>query len=202
MRQSKFKGQPRTYKAGRPDIKIHHYDESGNFIKTFPNQKEVFNEYYGGKTGQLFDDNKQFKELPDKTIICKERLGRDGIKILKRIYNSKYCYKQTESRPFSIYNLLGEKIYSFSGIDAYIRLTGATKSNIKEILENNKNHFAELRFQYDDIDKEVLSVIDSHTAHNMRSIDKEMLSKFLLRSYIVDDTCRLIKEDSEVLEEV
>lgn len=105
----------RAYNAGRPRVKIYQYDSKFLYMRSYESQVEIFDKYYNGKKGELFR-NKEYKELPDGTFISTYRIGRKGLQYWTKIYNSVYCSKNVQDKPFSAYNYLDEKVASFANL--------------------------------------------------------------------------------------
>lgn len=126
--------------AGRPKVKIYQYSADHLYMRSYATQSEIFDKYYDGKKGELFR-NKEYKELPDGTFISWYRIGRRELRRQIRIDNDIYCKHYKDDRPFSVYNILDEKIASFNSVRTaanmmdfdYSVIFGALKLNKKQI---------------------------------------------------------------------
>lgn len=114
--------------SGRPAIPVYQYNEKGEYLRRYDNQREVFTKYFDGKVGRLFD-NPHYRELPDGTFISTYRIGRLGLMTRLKIDRDPYC-KKHDNKAFSIYNRIGEKMASFSSLRQASLLTGKSTSEI------------------------------------------------------------------------
>lgn len=120
--------------SGRPKLKLYHYDNEYKYIKTFETQMQVFNEYFDGKKGQLFN-NPDFRKLPDGTFVSPYRVGRDKLRKVIKIANDPLCAKNAKDKPIIFYNRKMEQIASFNCIRTACQLTGKSYSSIQVGLE-------------------------------------------------------------------
>lgn len=140
--------------SGRVPVKIYQYSLDGKYLRTFNTMIEAFNYYYdNGTKGRLMENNATIRLMPDDTVICKDRIGRDRIRKEVKILNSKYCgfYNSSHAnRSFSIYNLKNEKLATFNNIQVCSVLTGIDQSTINSALSRSTNASkGELVFRYD-----------------------------------------------------
>lgn len=138
--------------SGKPKVKIYQYSSEFKYMRSYESQSEVFNKYYDGKKGDLFQ-NKQYKELPDGTFVSWYKIGREGLRRHTRIDNCPFCTKNITDRSFSAYNLKGEKIATFSSIRVFQHMTNIPINTVYNSLTKGKG-FAQkknLIYKWDDI---------------------------------------------------
>ena len=136
--------------SGRPKVKVYQYNNIGEYMREYETMSEVFNKYFDGKKGDLFH-GKEYRELPDGTFVSYYRIGREGLRQQRRIDENKYCFDQATHKPFSIYNLKGEKISSFKSVYHASLLTGMFHTAINGRLTHRKGHHTKdgLIFKWD-----------------------------------------------------
>ena len=135
----KVKNPGRGY-SGHEKIKMYQYDSNGKYMRSYESQSEVRKIYFKhikGKRPLLHRGNK-YESLPDGTFISNKRIGRNEILKLERIKNCPLCRKQIKERPFSAYNLLGNKIGTFYSQGIASKLLGISPKFINHSLNKGK----------------------------------------------------------------
>ena len=69
--------------SGKPKQKQYQYSslEDGlKFLRTFDSRQQVCDLYYDGAKMPFYQDGNIYYKLPNDTYICKERLGREGLR--------------------------------------------------------------------------------------------------------------------------
>lgn len=123
---------------GLEKIPLYQYDENGKYIRSYESYSEVFEKYFDNKKGRLFEDNKEYRELPDGTFIAKYRIGRAKLLKLKKIYNCVFCSKNITDKKISAYNLLGVKVAEFENMRVLQELTGINYNTIMNSIRSRK----------------------------------------------------------------
>lgn len=99
--------------SGKPKQKQYQYsskEDGFKYIRSYESATEVFNKYYNGKKGELYHNNKPYKELPDGTFIAPNRIGREGLRYCTRIFECPLVGDRKGDKVIEMYNILGEKI--------------------------------------------------------------------------------------------
>lgn len=150
--------------SGRPKQKAYHYDNNGKFIKEYSCMNEIRQEYYSSDSGKrpLFRTNarnqdgsykiveKDYIQLPDNTFVTKSRVGRIGIKDIKRRINNPFL--GIEERTIEAYNLDNKIVATFKGLKIAANLTNIPYGTIVSQLEKGQGKFSDrgLIFKYQD----------------------------------------------------
>lgn len=138
--------------AGRPKRRIYQYSNDYKYMRFYETQMEVFNKYYDGKKGDLFQ-NKNYKELPDGTYVSWYKIGRVGLKYHIRRDNCPFITKNKTDRPFAAFNMDGEKVARFENIRVFKALTGGRASEVyNSLLYGRKGTTkSNLIYEWDDV---------------------------------------------------
>jgi hypothetical protein len=135
---------------GRPKKRVYEYDRNGKFLRTYDSQQEVFDAYYEGKKRPLIREGKEFAVTPAGTYVSNYRIGREKLRVLNRIENSKYVAQANEKRvPEDCYNLAGERIASFRSVCMASRLTGISLKTISAACESNPQIYKKYSKKHD-----------------------------------------------------
>jgi len=136
--------------SGRPKQKCYQYDSSGKFIKVYDSNAEVLGKYFSHIKGKrpLFISytkekiyRKDYIVLPDNTFLTKARIGREGIRdIKKRIGNP---FLKPSNTVIDVYNLDNELVASFNGLNIASNLCNIPKGTIYSQLTKSVNKAAE-----------------------------------------------------------
>lgn len=125
--------------------------ESGHkYLRSYDSMTEVFEKYYDGKVGRLYEDNKPYKEMPDGTFVSHYRIGREGLRRAIRLVEDPTLYKRNDDKPIYIYNSLGELVGEVANRRILEAITNTTINaiNIKMVYTCETTHFGKLRYQY------------------------------------------------------
>lgn len=95
---------------GKEKQKQYQYSSEYKYLRSYDTLKEVFEKYFDGKVGKLYEYNRPYKELPDGTFISYFRIGRAGLKEAIRRHEDPTCYKRIDDKKIEIYNFFGEKV--------------------------------------------------------------------------------------------
>lgn len=126
--------------SGRPKIKVFQYSDSASghkYLRSYESIAEVFEKYYDGKVGKLLEENSPYKELPDGTYVCFERLGRLGLQKAIRRREDPTCNKRNDDKPIEIYNYFGEKVGEIVNVRVLLAITGASEDQIRGCLHRH-----------------------------------------------------------------
>lgn len=143
--------------SGRKPIKVYQYDNNGKFLKVYNSISEVRSEYFSEDIGKrpIFgskDYNKDYTFLDDNTLIALNRIGRDAVKLLFKIRDSKYIPKRKiKKQEIECYNLEGELLCTFTSIFAASVLTNIPMNRIGSQLSYSNSNYEqhkELTFKY------------------------------------------------------
>lgn len=131
--------------AGREKIKCYHYDSNGKFIKIYNSINEIRDEYFNDLNGKmpLFRNNALYQPLPDGSLVCKMRLGRDEIRRIFVVENNPIVNiksSKTSDIPIEVLNITGAKIASFANKKVMQLLTGMTINSINSLLREKVGH--------------------------------------------------------------
>lgn len=125
--------------GGLAKQKQYQYSKDGKFLKEYESLSSV-NEKYKLTKGNFYS-GRNYRRMDDNTWICSERLGRNAIIKLERIYNCPFCSKKDRSsmkKPLEVYNLLGEKIAEFSSGYIFNKMTGLPLGTISNRANSKK----------------------------------------------------------------
>ena len=124
--------------AGKPPVKVFEYTNKGDYIRSYDTLKEARNAYYSDILGNkpMFEGKKsvilgyKIHITPKDTVLLMDRPGKEKIRLLYRIYNSKLCnfnISKSDNKPIILYNLKGEPLAEFANLKV-----------ASEILDNKK----------------------------------------------------------------
>lgn len=117
--------------SGRPKQKRYQYDRNGRFIREFESESDCRREYYSNITGKypMFNRNgvkfdREYHILPDDTFLFKERVGRVGVRDLKRRLDSKEFLNINFKEPrIKCLNLDNKVVATFANINIAHKMT-------------------------------------------------------------------------------
>jgi hypothetical protein len=135
--------------AGKPAIKIFQYSNEGKYIKTFNSISEIHREYFNDSKYPFFVGVQNILEkLPDNTIICKERLGRDKIKAILRRLSNPFILKDDRSNSNEIEVLNVDKIViaTFFNISMASKLLNISANSIHAIMKSSMNGYPKNKY--------------------------------------------------------
>ena len=128
--------------AGKPKIKLFQYDVNCKYLKSFDSLTDVRSHYFNDAKYPLFvDSQKEIEKLPDSTIICKYRIGRDNLlKLLNRI-NNPFIIKddRTNNNEIEILNIDKVVIATFYNVSIAAKMLGICSSNIHSMIKHSMN---------------------------------------------------------------
>jgi len=135
---------------GRLKLKLYQYAADYSYLRSYESMSEVFDKYYDGKKGNLFYDNKDYRELPDGTFICKYRMGRLGLRVQVMIDKDPYCKEYKGDFPIEVFNRKGVKVAEFNSIRVCSEMTGIAYSDLIAKCKTYTHHptKAQLRFKF------------------------------------------------------
>lgn len=114
--------------GGRLKQKQYQYSKEGKFLREFESLSEVVG-YYNLKKGLFYQNEDKVKRMDDNTWICQNRIGREAIVKLEKIYNCPYCTSDwSTQKPIEIYNLLGKKLAEFNSFATFEKMTGIPRT--------------------------------------------------------------------------
>lgn len=115
---------------GRGDKKkVYEYDKDGKFLCEYESHTEFCSKYYG-KNRPLFQGKKEYAVTPKGTYISYYKIGRENLRRILRIENSKYVPHYELRREIECFNIAGEKIATFRSALMASRLTGIDRETI------------------------------------------------------------------------
>lgn len=126
--------------AGNPPIKVYQYNKDGKFLKMFDSIQDVRKEYYKEDSGKrpFFRFKSLYTILPDNTIVCKEKVGREFVKhVFKRLSNPFVRLDET-SPLIKLFNIDNKVIATFKDIMIASKLTGISYRTIYAQLNTGK----------------------------------------------------------------
>lgn len=126
--------------------------ESGHkYLRSYESAKEVFEKYYDGKSGKLYEDNKPYKELPDGTFVSNYRIGRVGLSYAIRLAEDPTLYKRNDDKKILIYNSISELVGEVANRRILEAITNTTINaiNIKIVKKTINTHWGKLNYQYE-----------------------------------------------------
>ena len=111
--------------SGRLKQKVYEYSTLGKYIRDYESISEYRDIYFSQDIGKrpIFQHNELGIDyhIFDEIIILKERPGREIIKLLYFIHNSKYCNTGVD-RPVQVFNLKNELIAEFKNTVLLLKL--------------------------------------------------------------------------------
>jgi len=123
--------------AGREKKQIYVYSlKDGSFVESFETQTECLKKHFPKDISKrpllihsfriATSKNKEKQTIKfginENFMFFEERIYRDDVVFLFRIYNSEYCKKEKESKEIEVFNLLGEKIAEFKNLRLLTKL--------------------------------------------------------------------------------
>lgn len=138
--------------GGLAPIPYYRYDTNGKFLEKFKSGRDVSLKYYKAKSGRLFEKNHTIRELPDGSLLSKERIGRNAIRKAYAIMKSPYCQmtkSKHKDKSFSIFNLKGELLGTFPNMITCCLLTGFKQGRVYNALKEKSSIKSELIFKYE-----------------------------------------------------
>lgn len=132
---------------------LYQYDSKGKFIKKWKSYSDFKLEYYGSKKRPLLINYKDinYQILPDNTLISTERIDRDKVIKIIKIYNSEYVPKRElrNTTPIECYNLKEELLATFESEFALKVLLPNHYNNARSLIRNDfKYILGDLKFKY------------------------------------------------------
>lgn len=123
--------------SGRPKQRVYEYSKDGKFLGTYESQAEARGKYYPNDIGKrpLFEYD-DYHILNNENVLCRERLGRTGIKRLYKRLNNQFITDETE--PIKVINLDNEVIARFKNIRIAYRITNVPYGTIHSQLNSKK----------------------------------------------------------------
>lgn len=129
---------------GRPTKKIYEYDFNGNFLQKYESFAQFRLKYYPNDKGKrpIFVNSVEgydFHVTAENTIAMTERIYRDNITFLLKLYNSELCIvnDRNNNKPIQMLNLKNEVIAEFSS-------TSMARLLLKEDFNNLGNMYRQL----------------------------------------------------------
>lgn len=122
---------------GRTPIKIFEYNEKGVFIRKFKTEAECRAFHYpddiGKRPTRPFERLEiKFGKTPDGNYLFTERIGREKIKLVIRVYNSEYCTDliKEDKKIIQVFNLENILLLEARNLNTLSKLTGINSSTI------------------------------------------------------------------------
>jgi len=111
--------------SGRVKQKVYEYTKTGKYVRDYESISEYREIYFSKDQGKrpIFTHTELGMDynVIDEIIILKERPGRETIKLLYFIHNSKYCNTGID-RPVQVFNLKNELIAEFKNTVLLLKL--------------------------------------------------------------------------------
>jgi len=125
--------------AGREKIKLYQYDTNGKYLKMYKSYQEVKDLYYQKTERPFFctEQEKEFHILPDNTVICKERAGREAVKRFLLRVNNPYLVTELRKKQskVQVYNIDKVLIAEFQSISIAALMLNMRVSGIHSIIK-------------------------------------------------------------------
>lgn len=135
--------------SGRPKLKVHEYDLSGKFIKTFLSQADFRAEYYDTDLGKrpLFQEQ-DFIILFDRVFTC-DKIGRKAVQYIVKRNGNVFLSLGNSPREIECLNMDNVIIASFASIKIAGDLTKIPFGTIYSSVTVGRKHGVEgLLFRY------------------------------------------------------
>jgi hypothetical protein len=131
--------------AGREKIPCFQYSINGEYIKKYNSISEFRDEYFSEQDGKqpLFHKGQEMYIMPDETVVCKHRIGRENVKKLVKISTNKLIApyeSKTAKKPIELFNIVGEKIAEFENIRTMSILMDITKNTAYSMMRERKGN--------------------------------------------------------------
>jgi hypothetical protein len=146
--------------SGRPKQKRYQYDESGKFIKVYESEADCRKEYYNYSKGKypFFRKSKEvfsldYHILPDNTFLFKERVGRDGVRELKKRLTDDFINLKEDKPLIRCLNRDNKVIATFKDIYIANKLTkipvGIIYHSLNRKSNSGKETIRNITFEYE-----------------------------------------------------
>jgi hypothetical protein len=144
--------------SGRIKQKVHEYDLTGKFIRSYESISDYRKLYYptdSKDSKRPIFNHVEFNEkynIYDHTIIFLNRPGKKLIQLIVAVHNSKYC-NTVKSKPVEVLNLKNEVIAEFANRDVLLKLMpDVHQATLSRHVNGNRNDdyrgTLELRFRF------------------------------------------------------
>ena len=129
---------------GKLPIRTYEYTKSGEFVTSYFSMSDARQQHYSDYEGvyPLFVDD-DYHVLPNSNILCKQRVGREGIREYNKRKASPYLTENwskavLKQKPISVVNVDGDEVARFANMHVAVHITGKTYNQLKSYLQTDK----------------------------------------------------------------